>query len=56
MLNSIQHYNLDITRSAFIDGEKLFDYMDAFDVDLFLSKEEEEGCSGLLIPALPLRH
>lgn len=42
VLNSIQHYRLDITRSAFTGGEQLFDYMDAFDVDLFLSKEEEE--------------
>lgn len=42
ILNSIKHYKLDITRSAFTGGEGLFDYMEAFDVDLFLSKEEEE--------------
>jgi 5'-nucleotidase len=42
VLNSIQHYQLDITRSAFTGGESLFEYMDAFDVDLFLSKEEDE--------------
>ncbi|MFT3934275.1 MAG: 5'-nucleotidase [Chitinophagaceae bacterium] len=42
VLNSIQHYGLDITRSAFTGGESLFEYMEAFDVDLFLSKEEQE--------------
>ena len=42
VLNSVQHYGLDITRSAFTGGESLYEYMEAFDVDLFLSKEEEE--------------
>ena len=42
VLNSIQHYQLDITRSAFTGGENLHDYMEAFDVDLFLSKDEDE--------------
>lgn len=42
ILNSIQHHQLDITRSAFTGGERLHDYMEAFDVDLFLSKEEAE--------------
>jgi 5'-nucleotidase len=40
VLNSVKHYNLDITRSAFTGGESLFDYIEAFDVDLFLSKDE----------------
>lgn len=40
ILNSVKHYNLDITRSAFTGGESLFDYIEAFDVDLFLSKDE----------------
>jgi len=31
-----------LPRSAFTGGETLHDYMDAFDVDLFLSKDEEE--------------
>jgi len=42
VLNSIQHYGLDITRSAFTGGESLYEYMEAFDVDLFLSMEEKE--------------
>lgn len=42
VLNSIKHYNLDITRSAFTGGEPLYDYIEAFDVDLFLSKEESD--------------
>ncbi len=42
VLNSVQHYGLDITRSAFTGGESLFEYMEAFDVDLFLSMEEKE--------------
>lgn len=42
VLNSIQHYQLDITRSAFTGGESLHEYMEAFEVDLFLSKEEAE--------------
>lgn len=40
VLNSIKHHGLDITRSAFTGGESLADYIEAFDVDLFLSKEE----------------
>ena len=40
VLNSIEQYELDITRSAFTGGENLHDYIEAFSVDLFLSKEE----------------
>jgi 5'-nucleotidase len=40
VLNSIKYYDLDITRSAFTGGESLYEYIDAFDVDLFLSKDE----------------
>jgi 5'-nucleotidase len=42
VLNAVKHYDLDITRSAFTGGESLFDYIEAFDVDLFLSKDEED--------------
>lgn len=42
ILNSIKHYNLDITRSAFTGGEPLSPYIEAFQVDLFLSKNEED--------------
>ncbi len=38
--NSINHYDLDITRAAFSGGESLVPYLDAFEVDLFLSKSE----------------
>ena len=40
VLNSVKHYGLDITRSAFTGGESLYEYIEAFDVDLFLSKDE----------------
>jgi len=42
VLNSLAHYNLDITRSAFTGGEPLHNYIEAFEVDLFLSKEESD--------------
>nr|WP_288453554.1 5'-nucleotidase [uncultured Pseudomonas sp.] len=40
--NSIRHYNLDITRSAFSGGESLAPYLQAFDVDLLLTKHSED--------------
>lgn len=40
VLNSIDHYNLGITRSAFTGSEPLVNYMEAFTVDLFLSRDE----------------
>ena len=40
--NSIDHYGLDITRAAFTGGEKVAKYLNAFDVDLFLSATEED--------------
>ena len=40
--NSIDHYNLDITRAAFTGGEPVAKYLHAFDVDLFLSATEED--------------
>jgi 5'-nucleotidase len=42
ILNSIQYYNLPITRSAFTGGEPLAEFMEPFFVDLFLSKEESD--------------
>lgn len=38
--NSIEHYGLDITRAAFTRGDSLATYLEAFDVDLFLSRHE----------------
>ena len=40
--NSINHYNLDITRAAFTGGQPVAKYLNAFDVDLFLSATEED--------------
>jgi 5'-nucleotidase len=40
ILNSIKSLNLDITRSAFTGGEKIASYIEAFHIDLFLSKSE----------------
>ena len=42
MLNSIKKHNLDITRVALSGGEPLSPFIEAFDVDLFLSKDEED--------------
>jgi len=38
--NSIEHYGLDITRAAFTRGDSLANYLEAFAVDLFLSRHE----------------
>lgn len=40
--NSIDKYKLDITRAAFTGGEPVAKYLNAFDVDLFLSATEED--------------
>ncbi len=40
--NSINAYDLDITRAAFTGGEPVAKYLEAFDVDLFLSATEED--------------
>ncbi len=40
--NSINHYNLEITRAAFTGGEPVAKYLNAFDVDLFLSATEKD--------------
>ena len=40
--NSIDSYSLDITRAAFTGGEPVAKYLNAFEVDLFLSATEED--------------
>ena len=40
--NSIDSYHLDITRAAFTGGEPVAKYLNAFEVDLFLSATEED--------------
>lgn len=42
VLNTIEKYNLDITRVAFTGGEPLAPYINAFDIDLFLSKDQAD--------------
>jgi 5'-nucleotidase len=42
VLNSIEKFNLPITRVAFTGGEPLSPYIEAFDVDLFLSKDPSD--------------
>jgi len=42
VFNSIFHYGLDISRAAFSGGTPLAPYLNAFNVDLFLSKSDED--------------
>lgn len=42
VLNSIEEYKLPITRVALTGGEPLAPYIDAYDVDLFLSKDSKD--------------
>jgi len=42
MLNSINKQNLDITRVALSGGEPLAPYIDSYDIDLFLSKDDKD--------------
>lgn len=42
IMNSVREHKLDITRMAFSGGEPLAPYIDAFDVDLFLSKDTKD--------------
>lgn len=61
VLNSLKAHNLDITRVAMSGGEPLAPYIDAFEVDLFLSKDEvdvqtvidSKSCAAALIYAPP---
>lgn len=43
VLNSIRERDLDISRSAFTAGALVTDYLDAFDVDLFLKTDETDA-------------
>jgi 5'-nucleotidase len=42
IMNSVRQYDLDITRMAFSGGEPLAPYIDAFSIDLFLSKDQTD--------------
>lgn len=39
IMNSLRKHDLDITRIALSGGEPLYPFIDAFDIDLFLSKD-----------------
>jgi len=43
VLNTIRELGLNITRSAFTAGESSADYLEAFDVDLFLTTNESDA-------------
>lgn len=43
VLNTIRELGLNITRSAFTAGESSADYIEAFDVDLFLTTDENDA-------------
>lgn len=43
VLNTIRNLNLNITRSAFTAGESSADYLESFDVDLFLTTNEKDA-------------
>jgi len=43
VLNSIRHNKLNIIRSAFTAGESVTDYLEAFDVDLFLTTNVDDA-------------
>src|SRR6266571_7920148 len=42
IMNSIEHYQLDISRAAFTGGENTYPYVPAFDAHLFLSANPED--------------
>ena len=42
IFNSIEHHGLDISRAALTGGEPLSPYLEAFNIDLFLSKSESD--------------
>jgi len=42
IMNSVRQHQLDITRMAFSGGEPLAPYIDAYDIDLFLSKDAKD--------------
>jgi 5'-nucleotidase len=42
IMNSVREHKLDITRMAFSGGEPLSPYIDAFFIDLFLSKDTKD--------------
>ncbi|WP_349618185.1 5'-nucleotidase [Azotobacter salinestris] len=62
VLKTIRHDKLNITRSAFTAGESVADYMEAFDVDLFLTTDvadaqrviDSKRCAAAVLKEPPL--
>jgi 5'-nucleotidase len=62
VLNNIRQNKLNITRSAFTAGETVADYLDAFDVDLFLTTNIDDAqkvidskqCAAAILKAPPM--
>lgn len=42
VMNSIEHYQLGITRAVFLQGKSPYRYIPAFDIELFLSANRED--------------
>lgn len=42
IFNSIKHYELDITRAAFMSGKPAYEYIPAFNISLFLSTNKND--------------
>ncbi len=61
VLHNIRAKQIDITRHAFTGGESVVDYLDAFDVDLFLTTNVEDAqkvidgktCAAAIVKAPP---
>jgi len=47
VFNSIEHYQLNITRAAFTSGESPYQYIKAFGAHLFVSANPEDVCNAL---------
>lgn len=48
VMNSIQHYDLPITRAVFMQGQSPHPYIPAFDIELFLSANAEDVRNAVL--------
>ena len=42
VMNSIEHYGLDMTRAVFLQGTSPYKYIPAFDIELFLSANRQD--------------
>lgn len=64
VLNAIKAHGLPITRSAFISGANVADYIDDFNVDLFLTTNQDDAqavidrhlCACAIVDAVPLEN